>query len=157
MTEVHEALRRWAKGLYPLEAGVELLIHAFDGRFANPRQPWVQQGDDPGWWWIDAEQMTEDNYGALSDGETRLLRITASLLGGPPVDLSSNLAGLDREHLQLVLAAIAHANGDHEHGRWPELGVDDPDDTLGGMSIQPRRSGSLYPWPDQTAPLDAGR
>lgn len=115
MSEVHEALRYWAKGLYPLEAGVELLIHAFDGRFANPWQPWVQQGDDPGWWWIDVDQMTEDNYGALSGGETRLLRIAASLLGGPPVDLSRNLAGLDREHLQLVLAAVAHASGSHEH------------------------------------------
>jgi hypothetical protein len=120
MTEVHEALRRWARGLYPLEAGVELLIQSFDGRFANPSQPWVQQGDDPGWWWIEVEQMTEDNYGALSGGETRLLRIAASLLGGPPVDLSSNLAGLDREHLQRVLVAIAHAGGGHEHTAWPD-------------------------------------
>jgi len=117
MTEVHEALRRWAKGLYPLEAGVELLMQSFDGRFANPSQPWVQQGDDPGWWWIEVEQMTEDNYGALSGGETRLLRIAASLLGGPPVDLSSNLAGLDREHLQRVLAAIAQAGGGHAHSQ----------------------------------------
>ncbi len=115
MTEVHEALRRWAKGLYPLEAGVELLIGAFDGRFANQGQPWVQQGDDPGWWWIDVEQMNEDNFGALSGGETRLLRIAASLLDGPPVDLSRNLAGLDRDHLHLVLAAIARASGSHEH------------------------------------------
>lgn len=109
MTDVSEAFRRWAKGLYPLEAGVELLVQAFDGRFANSSQPWVQQGVAPGWWWIDAEQMTEDNYGALSGGETRLLRIAASLLGGPPVDLSSNLAGLDGQRLQLVLNAIAHA------------------------------------------------
>ena len=115
MTEVHEALRRWAKGLYPLEAGVELLIRAFDGRFANPVQPWVREGDDPGWWWIDVEQMNEDSFGALSGGETRLLRIAASLLDGPPVDLSRNLAGLDRDHFQLVLAAIAHASGSHEH------------------------------------------
>lgn len=115
MTEIHEALRRWAKGLYPLEAGVELLIRAFDGRFANPGQPWVQQGDDPGWWWIDVEQMNEDYYAALSGGETRLLRIAASLLDGEPVDLSRNLAGLDREHIQLVLAAIARASGSNEH------------------------------------------
>jgi len=114
MSEVHEALRRWAKGLYPLEAGVELLVGAFGGRFANPGQPWVQQSDDPGWWWIDVEQMNEDNYGALSGGETRLLRIAGSLLGGPPVDLSRNLAGLDREHLQLVLVAAAHASGVQE-------------------------------------------
>jgi hypothetical protein len=114
MTEVHEALRRWAKGLYPLEAGVELLIRAFDSRFVSPGQPWVQQGDDPGWWWIDVEQMTEDTFGPLSGGETRLLRIAASLLGGQPVDLSRNLAGLDRRSLQLVVTAIAHANGSHE-------------------------------------------
>lgn len=95
MTEIHEALRRWAKGLYPLEAGVELLVQAFDGRFANPWQPWVQRDDDRGWWWIDVAQMTEDNYGALSGGETRLLRIAASLLGGASVDLGEILAVLD--------------------------------------------------------------
>lgn len=117
MTEVDEALRRWAKGLNRLEASAELLIRACDGRFASPGQPWVQQGDDPGWWWIDVEQMNEDNFGALSGGgETRLLRIAASLLDGQPVDLSRNLAGLDRERIQLVLAAIAHANGNQEHG-----------------------------------------
>ena len=88
MTEVHEALRRWAKGPYPFEADVELLIHAFNGQFANSGQAWVQQGDDPGRWWIDVEQMNEDNSGAMSGGETRLCRIAASLLGGPPVDLS---------------------------------------------------------------------
>lgn len=48
MTEVHEALRRWAKGLYSLEAGVELLIRACDGRFANSGQPWVQQATPAG-------------------------------------------------------------------------------------------------------------
>ncbi len=68
----------------------------------------------PGWWWIDVEQMTEDNYSALSGGETRILRIAASLLGGAPVDLSRNLPGLDRELLKLVLVAIAHAGGRHE-------------------------------------------
>lgn len=85
MNELHEALRRWARGLYSLEAGVELLIRACGGRFANSGQPWVQQGDT-GLWWIDVEQMNEDNFSALSGGETRLLRIAASLLDGPPVD-----------------------------------------------------------------------
>lgn len=147
MTEVHEALRRWAKGLYPLEAGVELLIHVFDGRFANPGHPWVQQGDDLGWWWIDVGQMTEDNYGALSGGETRLLRIAASLLDGPPVDLSRNIAGLDREHAQLVLAAIAYASGSQEHSGplIPDLQGRYVDHAGVRMSFQ--RVGSLYPWP----------
>ena len=146
MTEVHDALRRWVKGLYPLEAGVELLIHAFDGRFANPGQPWVQQGEDLGWWWIDIEQMTEDNYGALSGGETSLLRIAASLLEGPPVDLSRNLAGLDRDHGQLVLAAIAHASGSHQHSGWSALDFADFYDQ-DGTPIRTTQLGSLCPRP----------
>ena len=156
MTETNEALRRWAKGLYPLEAGVELLIRAFDGRFASPAHPWVQQGDDPGWWWIDVEQMNEDNYGAFSGGETRLLRIAASLLDGHPVDLSRNLAGLDRVHVQLVLAAISHASGSHEH-----LGPPTPDPRGryvhdgGRVGLHPL--GGLCPWPDQPIPLEAGK
>lgn len=147
MTEIHEALRRWAKGIYPLEAGVELLIRAFDGRFANPAHPWVQQGDDPGWWWIDVGQMTEDNYGALSGGETRLLLIAASLLDGPPVDLSRNLAGLDREHAELVLAAISHASGTHEQS-GPL--IPDPQGRYvgrAGVRMSFQRLDGLYPWP----------
>ena len=105
MTDVLGALRRWARGLCPLGAGVELLIRSSGRRFANPRQPGVQPGDDPGWWWMDVEQMTADSFGAVSGGETRLLRIAASLLDGQPVDLSRNLAGLDRVRIQLVLAA----------------------------------------------------
>ncbi len=147
MTEAHEALRRWARGLYPLEAGVELLIRACHGRFANPGQPWIQQGGDPGWWWIDVEQMNEDNYSALSGGETRLLRITASLLDGHPVDLSRNVAGLDRKHVQLVLAAIAHASGSHE-----ESGPPIPDSLgryvdLNGRRMSFQQPDSIYPWP----------
>lgn len=98
MTEVHEALRRWAKGLYSLEAGVELLIRACDGRFADSGQPWVQQGDDPGRWWIGVEQMNEDTNRSLSGGETSCVpRVQPHLLRGPPVDLSRNLGSLDRE------------------------------------------------------------
>lgn len=147
MTDVHNALRGWAKGLYPLEAGVELLIRSSEGRFANPGQPWVQQGEDPGWWWIDVEQMNEDNYGAFSGGEIRLLRIAASLLDGQPVDLSRNLPGLDREHLRLVLAAIAYASGSHEHTGPP---VPDPQGRYvdhDGVRMSLTRLGSLFPWP----------
>jgi len=157
MTDVHNALRRWAKGSYPLEAGVELLIRSIEGRFANPGQPWVQQGDDPGWWWIDVEQMNEDNFGALSGGEIRLLRIAASLLDGQPVDLSRNLAGLDREHVQLVLAAIAHASGSHEHA-----GPLAPDPTgrfvdRDGVRKSFQRLGSVHPWTELPTSREAGR
>lgn len=132
MSDIHEALRRWAKGVYPLEAGVELLVRTSNSRFAHPAQPWVQPGDDPGWWWIDVDQMNEDNYSGLSGGETRMLRIAASLLEGRPVDLSRNIPGLDREHFQFVLAAVARANGRHEDARWSASDLDGPDYHRGG-------------------------
>ena len=146
--DTHAALRAWARGIYPLEAGVELLIRISDGRFAVSSQPWIQPGDDPGWWWIDVHQLTEDNFAAVSGGEARLLRIAASLLGGDPVVLYDAVPGLDREHVQLVLAAIAHANGSHEHSGPP---VPDPDGryrTSDGTRMSFPRLGSLYPWPD---------
>lgn len=156
MTEVHEAVRRWAKGPYSLEAGVELLIRDCDGRFADSGQSWVQQRDNPGRWWIDVDQMIEGNFNALSGGEVRLLRVAASLLDGPPVDLSRNLASLDREHCQLVLAAIAHASGSHEQRGWPTTNQDGSCDVRGGMAIGPVRVAALRPWPDRRTQLEAG-
>ena len=44
------------------------------------------------------------------------LRIAASLSElGVPVDLADAVTGLDRHNLALVVAAISHANGSHEH------------------------------------------
>ncbi len=45
-----------------------------------------------------------------------VLDIAAALAGdGQPVALGEAVSGLDRKHLELVLAAIAHAAGSHEH------------------------------------------
>jgi len=115
MSITFAGLRLWAKGLYPLEAAVELLVRAFDGRFARPGNPWIQECDQPGWWWLDVTQLVDEQIGHLSGGEQRLLRIVASLAGGEPVSLAENVPGLDRELIDLVLAAIAHAGGSHEH------------------------------------------
>lgn len=121
----HAGLRHWAKGNYALEAGVELLIRPFHGRFAGAWQPWVEPGDGDGVWWIDPEKF---DIGALSGGERRLLSVAESLLGGQPVDLAEALPGMDRECVELVLAAVSHASGSHEHygagiplHPWPAL------------------------------------
>lgn len=105
-TTTADALRAWAKGIYPSEAGVELLRET----------------------------------GAWSGGERRLVRIAASLLGGPAVDLSEDVPGLDRQAAALVLAAIAHANGSHEHSEFQF----NEDGTPRGFSRVP----TLYPWPE---------
>ena len=141
MSLTHAGLRSWAKGLYPLEAAIELLVRTSDGRFANPGYPWIQPCDRPGWWWLDHEAITDDNLARLSGGEQRILRIVASLAGGTPVNLYADLPGLDREHMQLVLAAMAHANGSHEHA---DLHIDHQ---RGGAVLDGRLL-SLHPWPE---------
>jgi hypothetical protein len=154
-SQTHAGLRTWAKGIYPLEAGVELLIRSSDGRFAAPGWPWIAQGAQPGSWWLDVTQMNEDAFVALSGGETRSLRVAAALLGGEPVDLYENIAGLDRDHVTLVLAAIAHASGSHEHSGPP---IPDPQGryTANGVRVSLSKLPSLFPWPDRSGSGDAG-
>ncbi|MCL3863017.1 hypothetical protein [Actinotalea sp. K2] len=152
-SEVHEALRAWARGIYPTEAATELLIRT---AMVSTEQPWVQPGDDPGWWWINFEELTRAlNAGtAHSGGERRLLSIAASLGGHSPEGfrLADALPGLDRKHLALVLAAVAHAGGSHEHHDTSALenaaaaGLPLDRSMLAGTPL-----GSLYPWPEQQA------
>ncbi len=134
-TTTADALRAWAKGIYPSEAGVELLIRS--GRAVYDGAPWITRDGDMAW--IDVDALLRET-GAWSGGERRLVRIAASLLGGPAVDLSEDVPGLDRANADLVLAAIAHANGSHEHS-----GVDyDDNGQPTGFSARP----TLYPWPE---------
>lgn len=145
-TATVEGLRHWAKGIYPLEAGIEVLTRAFSGRFTAAGYPWVQPTDD-GSYFLDVDQLNADTTGALSGGEQRVLRIVASLLGGAPVNLYEDLPGLDREHVQLVLAAVAHASGSHQHSG--DL-VPDPEGryrAADGTRLSFAKLDSLYPWP----------
>jgi hypothetical protein len=110
-----DGLRAWAKGAYAAEAGVELLIRAFRGRFAHRDCAWVRPSDPTGRYWLDVATLL-DYQGICSGGERRVLSVVAALVDGRPItDLGSTLAGLDRDSLLLVLAAMAHAAGAHEH------------------------------------------
>lgn len=140
MSLTHAGLRAWAKGVYPLEAAVELLVRAFGGRFATPGNPWIQPCDQPGLWWLDPTQITDDTLAALSGGEQRVLRLASGLAGGDPVNLGGTLPGLDRDLMQLVLAAMAHANGSHEH-------ADILVDHSRGAAVLNGRLPTLHPWP----------
>ncbi len=124
----HEAeLRRWAKGVTTCEAATELLICA---GFAEPGQPWINSKG-----WIDFAEI-EDNIGALSGGQQRVLRIAASLFGSLKIDLGSEVAGIDRTYLELVLAAISHVHGDAS---------DIVQHAGGGVSFGALQT--AYPWP----------
>ena len=144
MTITPAGVRAGAKGLYPREAGVELLVRTSNGRFASPGNPWIQPCDQPGWWWLDPAAVNDDNLVAFSGGEQRVLRIVASLAGGEPVHLGAVLPGLDRNVLNLVLAAVAHANGSHEHA---DIRLDHDR----GVSVLHGQLPSLYPWPEPPA------
>lgn len=140
-TTVYDGLRAWAKGSYPLEAAVELLIRSFDGRFARSGNPWINTMISSTW--LNAAAITDDEIAPLSGGERRLLRIARSLAGGEPVDLNEDIPGLSRNIVSLVLAAVAHASGSHEHA-GEMLFVQDGRPR--GFGAAP---GSLYPWPDE--------
>ncbi len=143
--EHHTALRSWAKGMHTTMAATELLIRGFHGRFTGTEQPWIRRrsshdGQFRGAW-IDFENLP-DHVGPLSSGERAYLLLAASI-GSEQVNvnLSDEISRLDREQLVLVLAAIAHAAGSHEHSGL----TFDSDDRPTGFT----RLASVYPWPEQ--------
>lgn len=136
-----EELRDWARGSYPLVAATELLLRAFNGVFAKPGNPWIIQEEGYANVWINFEAIP-DNLGGTSGGESRVLMLAASLADvGVEVNLGDYLPGLDRKILNLVLAAVAHAGGSHEHSDF-SVNAD------GTASFE--KLPSLYPWPDES-------
>ena len=111
------ALRACAAGLYPLEAGTELLIS--NGTFLHRADFTARfitcgtSGDTPmaaiDW---DAA-ITALNSGGLpcSGGERRILQLSASLAAGTPVSLHDTVTGLDHDNTHWLLSAIRHATG----------------------------------------------
>lgn len=133
-----EGLRAWAKGMYTTEAAAELLIRACNGRLL--RGPWIRTDQaEPGIVWLDTDRAGDAAY--LSGGELRVLRIAASLASSQfPVSLSDEIPGLGRGDLELVLAAVAHAGGSHEHS-------DVRIDAEAGVFENRGQLPSLRPWP----------
>lgn len=111
------ALRSHADGSYCLEAAAELLIAQswlhradFTSRFITlHRSP----GSDTPVAVIDWPAAVTALGTSLpcSGGEQRMLKITASLADGIPVDLRDTVTGLDNRNIQLLLTAIRRASG----------------------------------------------
>jgi ABC-type molybdenum transport system ATPase subunit/photorepair protein PhrA len=137
-------LRAWARGSYTTEAATELMLKAFKGRFAAIGNPRVHAASTTpeGYQehaWIDFAAIPEE-AGALSGGERRFLMLAASLAEDVPVVLGEVVPGLDRDNLDLVLAAIAHAGGSHQHS---DICFNED----GSMSRGKGYLDSLHPWP----------
>lgn len=136
LDEHYDALRAWAKGMYPLEAATELLIRT---GWAHPARRWIEVSN--GRPYIDFLTVGDPEViGSYSGGEKRLLRIIASLSDRTSVVLGDDISGLDRKHVSLILAAIAHASGSHQDSEM----IGDP--ATGNVTFE--QPGSLYPWPE---------
>ncbi|MET3165078.1 UNVERIFIED_ORG: hypothetical protein ABIB19_003509 [Arthrobacter sp. UYEF10] len=140
MTDFHDELRSRVHGSYRLEAGTEMLIRAFGGRFAEPGNPWVDEDPMSGKTWIDFGKIPH-NVGALSGVEQRFLMLAASVAADVPVRVGEIMDGLDRDLVELALAAFAHTAGSHGHS-----GIRFSDDGL--SLVRGERPGTLYPWPE---------
>lgn len=137
-TDTTAALREWARGTFTTEAATEPLIRCFRGRFAAVGNPWVLTGDDHGLW-LDFNAIPS-LVGWLSSGERAVLLIAASIGGNTEVNLSNSVCSLDRGHVALVLAALAHANRSHRH-------LSCHIETKTSVSPAPT-SRSICPWPE---------
>jgi hypothetical protein len=111
------ALRHQARGIYCLEAAADLLI----------AQSWLHRADFTSQFVTIHRSAGCGQPAAVIDwpavitalgtslpcsgGEQRMLKITASLADGIPVDLRDTLTGLDDRNIQLLLTAIRRASG----------------------------------------------
>ncbi len=111
------ALRAHAQGLHCAEAAAELFIAQswlhradFTAQFVRIHAG-VQSGQPVAV--IDWRAVVTALGTSLpcSSGEQRMLKITASLADGIPVDLQDTVVGIDDTNLQLLITAIRRASG----------------------------------------------
>jgi hypothetical protein len=114
------ALRACAHGIYPLEAGVDLMIshgswlhrQDFQDQFIHTATSitdgitTMAQID-----WQASISALDARYLPCSGGEERMLRLAASLADGIPVSLRDTLTGIDHRNIELVITAVLHAWG----------------------------------------------
>jgi hypothetical protein len=111
------ALQACAAGLYPLEAGVALLIS--NGTFLHRgdfTSRFIQHGTSSGTpmaatdWDAAVTALTSGDL-PCSGGERRVLLLSASLADGIPVDLHDAVTGLDDRNIARLVTVIRHASG----------------------------------------------
>jgi hypothetical protein len=113
------ALRAHAAGLYPDEAGTEMLIRHGGIVDRDDFAGFVHAGTSISdgttlMAWIDwdaALSALHDGQIPLCGGERRILTLAASIAAGTPVCLRDTLPGLDNRNLKLLTTAIRHAAG----------------------------------------------
>jgi hypothetical protein len=120
------ALRHHAEGSYCLAAAADLLIS----------QHWLHRGDFTDRFitigpadfddrttacvdWAAAIHALDAGDLPCSGGERRMLRLTAGLADGIPVDLRDTLTGIDSTNVQLLIRAVLRAAGQRQPSGKP--------------------------------------
>lgn len=93
------------------------------------------------WEHLQSALATGDIFG--SSGELRVLRAAASLVDGQPIKPRRRRLQLDRRGLTLLLAAIAHVGGSHEHR-------EETTDPASGMTLRGDKVSPLAAWPPRS-------
>lgn len=115
--ELPAAPRACASGLYPLEAGVSLLIGS--GAFLHRSDftsRFIEHATSSGVamaaidWEAAVTALTRGEL-PCAGGERRVLLLSASLADGIPVDLRNAATGIDDRNIQRLITAILHASG----------------------------------------------
>jgi len=122
MTPASLAAALRAAGLYPLEAGVGLLIangtflhrDDFTSRFILHGTSTAEDAQMAAVDWDAAAAALTAGELPCSRGEQRILKLAASLAGGIPVDLNDAVTGLDQHNIQRLVTAIRHASGQRQ-------------------------------------------
>ena len=122
-----EPLRAHARGTYPDEAAIELLISHnvflhrsdFTDRFIEPSTHPIDGTPMAAIDWPAA--ITALDYGHLpcSTGEEQLLRLAASLAEGLPVSLRDSLTSIDSRSINLLIRAVLHTAGQSPPAQTP--------------------------------------
>ena len=118
-TAIIAALRAHAAGLYPEEAGTELLIRHGGILHRHDFSAFVHAGTSISdgttlMAWIDWDAALSALHGGqlpVCGGERRILQLAASIAAGFPVCLRDAIPGLDHRNLKLLITAIRHAAG----------------------------------------------
>ena len=118
------ALRAHAAGLYPDEAGTDLLIRHGGILLREDFSGFVHTGTSISdgttlLAWIDWDAaLSALHHGQLPlCGEQHILTLAASIAAGTLVRLRDALPGLDNRNLELLVTAIRHAAGHRPGGR----------------------------------------
>jgi len=116
---ITDALRARAAGLYPDEAGTELLIrhggilHRDDFAAFVHTGTSISDGTTMMAWidWDTALSTLHHGLIPLCGGERRILQLAASIAAGTLISLRDTIPGLDDRNLELLITAVRHAAG----------------------------------------------